>query len=67
MKHSLTMSAIAAILCGAMPNHTGLTRDELTSMTPHSRGKSGAQSATRSNAAAFKRAAKKRNNIRKHR
>lgn len=66
MKNQLTLSAISAILSGLMPMPAGMTRDGLTSMAPFSRGKSGAQSGKRSNAAAFKRAAKKRNNIRKH-
>jgi hypothetical protein len=65
MKKSLTMMAIAGMLAGNVPTPAGLTRDKLTSMTPHSRGKSGKSSTNRTGAASLKRAAKKRNNIRK--
>ena len=66
MKNQFTLHAIAAMLCGFMPIPAGVTHDQLTSMTPHSRGKSGKVSGKRTNAATFKRAAKKLKNIRKH-
>ena len=68
MKKSMVQAAMMmGLSLAARRNNTfGLTNEQLSACPHTSRGKSGKSSVKRTGAAAFKRAAKKRNNIRKH-